>query len=214
MVQTGWALVLGCLLAAASASAQSVLLVGMMGAKPLFIIDGGAPRSLAVRESRDGVLLVSAEGDQAVVEVAGQRRTLRMGESPASVEGAISGRGRGRIALTADANGLFMSQGTVNGASVQFVVDTGATLVGLSLADAERAGLNYRSGQPVMLSTANGVSQGWRMKLASVRVGDVELHQVDGVVSPMGTPYVLLGNSFLSQFQMQRHNDQMTLERR
>jgi aspartyl protease family protein len=107
-----------------------------------------------------------------------------------------------------------VSQGTVNGASVQFVVDTGATLVGLSLADAERAGLNYRSGEPVMLSTANGVSQGWRMKLASVRVGDVELRQVDGVVSPMGTHYVLLGNSFLSQFQMQRYNDQMTLERR
>jgi aspartyl protease family protein len=137
-----------------------------------------------------------------------------MGDSPASVQGSGSGAGRRKIAITADASGLFMSPGTVNGAPVQFVVDTGATLVGLSLADAERAGLNYRGGQPVLLSTANGVSQGWRMKLASVRVGDVELHQVDGVVSPMGTPYVLLGNSFLSQFQMQRHNDQMTLERR
>jgi aspartyl protease family protein len=207
LIAVGW-------LAAVPAKAQSVLLVGMMGAKPLLIVNGRAPKSLSVRESRDGVTLLSVDGDQAVVEVAGQRRTLRVGESPASVEGAGSGRGLGRIALTADASGLFMSPGTVNGVPVQFVVDTGATLVGLSLADAERAGLNYRGGQPVLLSTANGVSQGWRMKLASVRVGDVELHQVDGVVSPMGTPYVLLGNSFLSQFQMQRHNDQMTLERR
>jgi aspartyl protease family protein len=47
-----------------------------------------------------------------------------------------------------------------------------------------------------------------------VRVGDVMVSGVDAVVTPVGMPYVLLGNSFLSRFQMNRNNDQMVLERR
>ena len=64
------------------------------------------------------------------------------------------------------------------------------------------------------MSTANGVVPGWRLKLASVRIGDVRVHDVDAVVSSGSMPYVLLGNSFLSRFQMTRSNDQMVLEKR
>ena len=54
----------------------------------------------------------------------------------------------------------------------------------------------------------------WRVKLDSVRVGDVEVRGVDAAVLPNTMPYVLLGNSFLSRFQLTRNNDQMVLERR
>ena len=64
------------------------------------------------------------------------------------------------------------------------------------------------------LSTANGVAQGWRIRLDSVRIGDVEVFGIDAVVTPQPMPYVLLGNSFLGQFQMTRTNDQMVLEKR
>jgi aspartyl protease family protein len=74
--------------------------------------------------------------------------------------------------------------------------------------------IDYKAGQPVNMSTANGNTQGWRIKLSSVRVGDVEIREVDAVIVPMAMPYVLLGNSFLTQFQMTRTNDQMVLERR
>jgi aspartyl protease family protein len=66
----------------------------------------------------------------------------------------------------------------------------------------------------IPMSTANGVIQGWHIKLSSVRVGDVTVHGVDAVVSSGSMPYVLLGNSFLTHFQMTRANDQMVLERR
>jgi aspartyl protease family protein len=66
----------------------------------------------------------------------------------------------------------------------------------------------------VRLQTANGVSQGWLVRLASVRLGDVEVYDVDAVVGTQSMPYVLLGNSFLSRFQMRRDNEQMVLERR
>jgi len=89
-----------------------------------------------------------------------------------------------------------------------------ATGVAMSAADAERAGINYKNGQPVQMSTANGVTQGFRVKLNSVRVGDVEVYDIDAVVSPQPMPYMLLGNSFLTRFQMIRENDQMTLVKR
>ena len=94
------------------------------------------------------------------------------------------------------------------------MVDTGASTVAMGVSDAERIGLAYRDGQPVRVGTANGLAQGWRVKLASVRIGDVEVYDVDAVVTPQGMPFVLLGNSYLNRFQMRRDNDQMVLERR
>lgn len=204
------ALVLG----SVGAWAQSVALAGMMGSKALLIVDGSAPRSVAPGESHKGVKVVSTAGDQAVIEIGGRRHTLRIGDAPASVGGSGNAGSGNRVVLTAGSGGHFMSGGSINGRAVQFMVDTGATSVALSVSDAERIGLNYRGGAPVRVSTANGVSQGWRMKLNSVRLGDVEVYEVDAVVTPQSMPFVLLGNSFLTRFQMKRENEQMTLERR
>jgi aspartyl protease family protein len=110
--------------------------------------------------------------------------------------------------------GIFLRLGQINGKSAQMVVDTGATAVSLSTAEAQRMGINYTSGQPVQMSTANGVIPGWTIKLGAVKVGDVVVHGVDAIVSAGSMPYVLLGNSFLTHFQMTRTNDQMVLEKR
>jgi aspartyl protease family protein len=138
---------------------------------------------------------------------------LRLGESPASL-GERGQASSGRISLPADGGGHFMGSGSINGRPVQFLVDTGASTVALSVADAERIGLAFREGPSVRIGTANGLAQGWRVKLASVRIGDVEVYDVDAIVTPQGMPFVLLGNSYLNRFQMRRDNDQMVLERR
>lgn len=197
-----------------AALAQSVALQGMFGGKALLIVDGGTPKTVAPGESHQGVKLLSTSGEQAVVEIGGRRHTLRVGDAPASVGGQGPRGSGGKIVLTAGGGGHFTTPGAINGRAVQFMVDTGATVVGLSVDDAERIGLNYRGGRPVRMNTANGVVQGWQLKLSTVRIGDVEVYEVDAVVTPQGMPYVLLGNSFLSRFQMKRDNDQMTLERR
>ena len=62
--------------------------------------------------------------------------------------------------------------------------------------------------------TANGVVPSFRVSLTSVRIQDVEVFNVDATVSPLAMPYILLGNSFLSRFQMTRTNDQMVLDKR
>lgn len=206
-------LLLACLLLPFAALAQSVALQGMMGNRALLIIDGKPPRGVAPGDAHMGVKVLTTTGDETVVEINGKRHTLRVGDAPASVGGS-GPRGGNRIVLTAGSGGHFFSQGSINGRAVQFMVDTGATAVSMGLPDAKRMGVPYEAGRKIQMGTANGVVPAWLVRLDSVRVGDVEVFGVDGIVSQQPMPYVLLGNSFLTRFQMKRDNDQMVLERR
>jgi aspartyl protease family protein len=203
-------------LSGASCFAQSVALSGVAGSKALVVIDAMAPRFLSPGQTHQGVKLVGTQGETATVEVNGQRQTLRVGDAPVSVGQSGNGEGRNdqRIVLTADGRGHFMPAGQINGREVQFLVDTGASVVILSESDAKRINLKYEQGQKVRVSTANGGAVGYQVKLNSVKVGGAQVYDVAGIVLPQPMPFVLLGNSFLTRFQMQRTNDQMTLDRR
>lgn len=195
--------------------AQSVSLAGILGNKALVVVDGSAPKALAAGQSFKGVTLVAVQGDRAELEVGGKRQTIRLGDAPVAVGGSgASDLGGNRIVLTVGSGGHFFTQGQINGQTATMVVDTGATAVALSAADAQRLRLDYRAGQPMQVSTANGVVPAWRVRLDTVRVGDVVVRGVDAIVSSGSMPYVLLGNTFLSRFQMTRTADQMVLERR
>jgi len=195
------------------AHAQSVMLTGTIGSRAILIVNGAAPKTVAVGETFQGVKLVALQGDQATVEAGGKRVSLRM-DTPISIGGGGAGAGGTRIVLPVSSGGHFMTQGAINGRAVSFMLDTGATSVAMSEADAQRIGLDYTKGQPVRMNTANGVAQGYRVRLNSVRIGDVEVFDVDGIVSQQPMPYILLGNSFISRFSMRRDADQMVLEKR
>jgi aspartyl protease family protein len=196
-----------------AASAQSVQLAGQMGARALLVIDG-QPATLAVGESRAGVTLRALEPGQARVEWAGRVSTLTVGGAPVRVgTGAEPASGRS-IVLTAGPGGHFMSAGQINGRAVRFMVDTGATTVAMIQADAQRLGLDMQGAQRVLMQTAGGTVPGHALTLSAVTVGDVTLANVQAVVMPAAMPFVLLGNSFLSRFQMRRDNDVMRLELR
>ena len=194
--------------------AESVALAGMLGSKALLVVNGGTPKTVAAGEMHQGIKVLSTTTDQAVIEQAGKRVTLRVGDAPVSTGGGGTISRGTRIVLTAGSGGHFVTAGQINGKSVQFMVDTGATSIAMGAQDAERAGINYKAGQMIGISTANGNTQGYRIKLNSVRIGDVEVFDVDAVVTPQAMPYMLLGNSFLTRFQMTRENEQMTLVKR
>jgi aspartyl protease family protein len=203
------------LLAAAAGvhAAGSVMLTGTIGSRAILIVDGAPPKTVAVGETFQGVKLVSLQAEQAVVELEGKRLNLRM-DTPVSIGGGGGTGGGSRIVLPADSRGHFMTQGAINGRAVTFMLDTGATSIAMSAADAQRIGLDYSKGQRVQMNTANGVSQGYKLRLQSVRVGDVEVYDIDAIVSPQPMPFVLLGNSFINRFSMRRDADQMVLEKR
>ena len=196
----------------AQVQAQDVALAGILGGKALLVVNGSAPRGVAPGESHMGVQVVSVGREDAVVDSAGGRRSLRLGEAPVRVGGSGTGQ---RVVLKADARGHFVSSGQINGRIMQYMVDTGASTIAIGRPDAERMGLKFEEqGQSVRMNTANGVAQGWRLRMDSVRVGDVELRGVDAIVTPQPMPYVLLGNSFLREFEMSRNGDEMMLLKR
>ena len=200
---------------AAAQTSPQVALSGVSGQKALLVVDGAATKFLVAGQTHQGVKLLSVDGDSATVDIQGQRQVLQVGAAPVSVgnNGRSDGGGQ-RIVRTADPSGHFLPDGQIKGKSVKFLVDTGATTVALGAAEARRINLKYDHGRRIQMSTANGLSTGYLIRLASVRVGDVVAYDVDAVVSPQPMPFVLLGNSFLNRFQMQKNNDQLTLEKR
>lgn len=215
-LRRAWLLSLAGLLAAAAlpAAAQSIQMAGQMGRKALLVIDGQTV-TLGVGETRKGVTLRALNGNRAELEYGGQRHTVSVGGAPARVAGDGRAAANGRsIVLSVGAGGHFMASGAINGRSVRFMVDTGATTIALSAAEADRIGLDYRDGQPALMQTAGGNVTGRVLMLSAVTVGEVTLANVSAVVIPAPMPFVLLGNSFLSRFQMRRENDVMRLDLR
>jgi aspartyl protease family protein len=194
------------------ALATEVTLVGLIGAKAIVVIDSGAPRTLAPgQKTAEGVVLIATEKDAASFEIDGQKRSLQMGRAYS----AAPREGRQNITLAADARGHFVTMGTINGGSVRFLVDTGATFVSLPAAEARRLGISYLQGQRGQLQTANGLTGAYRIKLDTVRVGDIQINNVDAVVTESDTMGVtLLGMSFLNRMEMKRDGQSMTLTRR
>ncbi|MGZ5156994.1 MAG: retropepsin-like aspartic protease family protein [Caldimonas sp.] len=199
--------------AALAASAQTVSMAGSLGSRALLVIDG-KPRQVGVGSTVDGVRLVSVTGNDAIVEVQGKRVALQLGGSPANLGGAASEGTGDRIVLTSESGGHFLTSGTINGRTTRFVVDTGATNVTIGQAEADRLGIDYKNGQRGFTSTANGAVPAYKVSLSAVRIGDVQVYNVEATVLPAPMPFVLLGNSYLDRFQMRRENDRLTLEKK
>jgi aspartyl protease family protein len=197
-----------------SAAAADLRLVGVFTGKALVSVDGAAPRTLAVgQKTPEGVTLVGVDGQQAVFEVNGARRTLTIGQGFSA--GQPTHGGNARTVLTADEQGHFWAEGSVNGgATMRFLVDTGATLIALPAADARRIGLDYFNAPRGAVQTANGTAIAHFVKLDRVKIGDITLTNVDAVVQEGGLSTPLLGMSFLNRTDMQRAGVMMTLVRR
>lgn len=202
--------------AAGFAQAQgvsSVSLAGRMGERALIIVNG-QPHTVTVGRTAAGVRLLRWSGDEAEVEVAGAKSRLRVGGTPAQV-GAVRAPAAAReIVMTVSSGGHFTPAGAINGHAVRFVVDTGATLVSMGKDEALRLNLDLSSARSGVSQTANGAVAVQIVVLDRVRVGEVEINNVGAVVMPHPLPFILLGNSFLSRFQMRRDNDVMRLELR
>ena len=195
------------------ASAEQVSVVALFPDKAMLVIDQGKPKTVQKGETYGGVTLLEADTAEAVVLVNGKKRRLKIGEG---VYNAQPQKSTGTsITLTRDARGHFITLGNINGASVRFLLDTGATLISMGAEDAKRAGINYLAGERALSQTANGVAVVYKVRLAEVKLGDITLRNIDGLVhtgNPL--PVVLLGMSFLGRLEMRNEGDRMTLTKR
>ncbi|HEX5686260.1 MAG TPA: retropepsin-like aspartic protease [Ideonella sp.] len=198
----------------APARAQSVLLSGTLGSSKALLVIDGQMRTVAIGQTVGGVTLRSIGTDEAVVLIGGKPFSVRLGASPVSLGGGGSGGGGSAIVLPAGPGGHFMANGSINGKSANFMVDTGATTIAMGMAEAQRLGLRYDGGRRGMASTAGGSVPMYEVNLNSVRIGDVEVYNLSAGVVQADMPYILLGNNFLSRFNMRRDGDTMRLEKK
>jgi aspartyl protease family protein len=134
---------------------------------------------------------------EAKVSVASnQNRATVMSDAPASA-------GRRNHTIPKDARGHFSTDGRVDGRRLDFMVDTGASVIALTESSAAKVGIRpSRSDYNSPVSTANGVVKGARTRLASVDIGGLEVRDVEALVLPDDVlSENLLGLSYLSRLR-------------
>ena len=166
----------------------------------ILIIDGTQRMLREGNRSPEGVLLVSADGKQAVLEIEGKRKTISLSRAIGSQFKKAS---KTEVRIASSNGGHYYKQGLINGTPVNFMVDTGATYIAMSAHQADRLGIDYRAGTPIIMSTANGSAKAFQVTLSSVSVGNIVIRQVTAVVHPgdFGSE-TLLGNSYLSKVDL------------
>jgi aspartyl protease family protein len=122
------------------------------------------------------------------------------------------GNADGTVTFTAAADGHFYVEATVEGTPVLFMVDTGATLVTLSPADARRIGFDLDSLTFSSLAeTANGLVRGAPVSLRDIELEGFRLTDVAAQVNGAEMSQSLLGMSFLSRIGFDAHDGKLTL---
>lgn len=200
------------LLMAQAATAMDIQVRMLARGSALLEIDGKQRMLRDGNKSPEGVLLVSSDGKKAVIEVDGKRQALTLTKRIAT---NFTTAQKSVVRIASTHGGHYVTPGRINGMPVEFMVDTGATMIAMNYVVAERLGIDYRAGRPIKVNTANGVAQAYEVILSSVSIGDLEVQQIRAAVSSTEFPQViLLGNSYLGKVDMQVDNGVLLLQSR
>jgi aspartyl protease family protein len=194
-----------------------VNVVGLFSNKALVMINGSGPYTLTAGQTTNGVKLVSSNSDAATIIVEGKRQTLRMGQAAFVGSSAPSQESEVNqpVNLYADQSGHFFGNLKINGASLKYIVDTGATNVTMNSADANYAKINYSNGQKVEMATANGNVSATNVSINTLHIGTIVLNNVNATIVEGGSPpFVLLGMSAQNRLNIKRDNTIMTLTKK
>lgn len=160
----------------------------------------------------EGVTLISANSNQAILDIGGQRGVFELNNR---VGGVYSAPAEMPIVSIWPTNGMYLASGSVNGFTVDFMVDTGASVIAVNGETAKRLGINYLDANQIGVRTASGVELAYSIQLDSVQLGDISLENVAAVVIDGPEPQrALLGMSFLNAFDMERKGERLDLRRK
>ncbi len=205
-------LLLGFSLAPAPGAAQDIEILGLFKDRAILSING-TQRILKVGEpvSAEGIRLISADSREAVLEIHNVQRSYALGAHISS-----SQKQQPIVRIEPDRQGHYLYGGKINGHAVEFVVDTGASLVSMSRREATRLQLKYREGRPSLSRTASGIARIYVLRLEKVSLGAIELHGIQAAVheSDDFPPLILLGNSFLEHLSLQREGTLLELKKK
>ncbi len=141
---------------------------------------------------------VARVADKTVVDTPSQAAAAQVSEQQTQ-----SSAGQHRMALSSGRDGHFHADSRVNGRMIDFLVDTGASLVVLRETDAAMIGIRpMRGDYTATVATANGKTKAAPVKLERVEIGDITVFDVRALVMPdEALSQNLLGVAFLSKLR-------------
>lgn len=184
--------------------ARDITVLGLFKNQAIVSIDGTRYRLTVDQSPVPNIILIAANSETAVIEIDGTRRTFRLGQPthltikpPTQVQSKIA----------ANAMGMYVSSGYINNKRVKFLVDTGATLVALNRNEAKRLNIDLTAARSIIVATAAGQVPAYVVTLSKVKLGAIELTNVDAMVLTGNDPQiVLLGMSFLNRLHIENRD--------
>ncbi|MEN8179334.1 MAG: TIGR02281 family clan AA aspartic protease [Pseudomonadota bacterium] len=194
---------------------EQIAVEALFSNKAMVKIDGVRRLLKLNKPSPEGVVLISADSKEAVIESNGKRQTYTLGSH---VSSSFSQPEFATAKIWRNRSGHYTTVGSINGRTVDFMVDTGASAVALHASEARRLGIPYKlEGQRMVVSTANGRAPAYRVTLDRVQVGDISLRQVDGFIIDIEADSMgktLLGMSFLNRVRMEDKGSVLLLHKK
>ena len=212
-ITCGLLIVLAASLASRSVLALDLLIEGLLPDMAVVNFDGKRV-TLFKGKTKYGLTLISADSYEAVIEYQGKRHTYGAGGQPVRTDFPEIADKVDVITIWPDASGLYTTLGSINNVRSNFMVDTGASVVAMNTNHAASFGIDAeKEGTPMNVQTASGNSMGHRIKLKSVKLGNIVVYDVEAVVLPGDFPrHILLGMSFLKNVDMQRQEQAILLK--
>lgn len=172
----------------------------------------GQRKMLRVGETYENITVISADSRQAVLEIDGQRHPVGVSQRIGSDYQAAEKR---VVNIRRNQALQYLTRATINGRPVPVLVDTGANVMLLNAQQAESLRIDYRAGQPTRIQTAGGTVEGWMVMLPSVALGGIKVNQVVAAVVPGDQPpIILLGMSFLRHVEIKESDGLMSISSR
>ena len=195
-------------------AADDIHVVALFKNRAMIVIDGKRQLLRVGETSPEGVLLISADSGVAVIEYQGDVLEYQLdnrAKAPAENSSLVE-----TVHVYRDRRGMFRTVGSINGFPTGLLIDTGASSVAMNAAQARRLGVDFRAqGNSTYVTTASQVVRAFQVTLDRVKIGNIELRNVDGVVIEGPQPNeVLLGMSFLGRLDMGNEGGHMWLKKK
>ena len=183
---------------------------GLFSNKVVLMVDGKRHVIAVGETSPEGVKVISANSRGAVLEVDGKQEQYNLGSS---VSTTFAKRKSQKETIFINSGGMYMTFGNINGRTVRFLVDTGASAISMNTEQAKKLGIRYdKIGVPSGVSTASGFVDAYRVRLKSVSVGGITETNVEAFVIDGNHPGpILLGMTFLGRLSVEHSGNSMTL---
>lgn len=191
---------------------SQIEVVGLFRDTAVLRVDGKQRLLKLGQLSPEGVMLVSASNSGAVVSIEGKQYSLQLSNG---VRGGYTEKKNSSELIAINTAGQYITQGSVNGRTVTFLVDTGATSVAINSRDARRLGINFATEKPGMVATAGGPVRAYSVTLDRVKVGEIEARNIRAVVLEGNYPTLaLLGMTWLKHVEIVENAGVMKLTKK